>query len=54
MPDGAVREGSFASLVTTDPAGTIDCLIGAGLALEDLEVRPLTLAEALSSREVPA
>ncbi len=54
VPAGAVREGSFALLFVTDPAGTIDNLIGAGLALEDLEVRPLTLAEALSSREVPS
>ena len=46
--DGAAREGAFVSLVTRDGAATVDRLSRAGIVLCDLEVRPLSLEEALT------
>jgi ABC-2 type transport system ATP-binding protein len=48
--DGATRHGAFLSLVTGDVVATVDRLVREGVPLTELEVRPLTLEEALACR----
>jgi ABC-2 type transport system ATP-binding protein len=47
-PRGAVVENGYALLETDDPGRTVRDLVLAGVPLPELEVRPLTLAEALA------
>jgi ABC-2 type transport system ATP-binding protein len=47
---GAEREGAFLRLYTRDGGETVERLVRSGVALVDLEVRPLTLEEALAAR----
>jgi ABC-2 type transport system ATP-binding protein len=48
---GARRDGDYLSIVTPDGGALVTRLVAAGLALDDLEVRRLTLEEALGSQE---
>ena len=45
---GATRDGPFLELRTRDSRATVECLLRAGVLLEGLEVRLLTLEEALA------
>ena len=47
--EGAVREGARLTLVTPDGGATVTALVRAGVPLEELEVRRLTLEEALAA-----
>jgi ABC-2 type transport system ATP-binding protein len=47
-PRGAVVDNGYALLETDDPGRTVRELVLAGVPLPELEVRPLTLAEALA------
>ena len=47
---GAEREGCFLCLRAADGGAEVARLVRAGVALDDLEVRPLTLEEALAAR----
>lgn len=47
---GAVRDGDLLVLHTRDSGAEVTRLVQAGLRLVDLEVRPLTLEEALAAR----
>jgi ABC-2 type transport system ATP-binding protein len=54
-PDGYVidcaeRDGAFVRLLTGDAGLAVERLVRAGVPLVDLEVRPLTLEEALAAR----
>jgi len=46
---GAEREGPFLRLFTRDGGEAVQRLVGSGVPLIDLEVRPLTLEEALAA-----
>jgi ABC-2 type transport system ATP-binding protein len=48
---GAVRDGEFLRILTEDAAAAVERLIRAGVPLVDLQVRPLTLEEALALYE---
>jgi ABC-2 type transport system ATP-binding protein len=48
--DGSEREGEFVRILTRDGGAEVDRLVRAGIPLTDLEVRPLTLDEALPPR----
>ncbi len=50
--DGAQREGTRARILTSDAGAAVERLVRAGVPLVDLEVRPLTLEEALAARVV--
>jgi ABC-2 type transport system ATP-binding protein len=45
--DGAVRDGARVGLLAPDGGKAVEALVRAGVPLEQLEVRPLTLEEAL-------
>ena len=47
-PPGAAVDGGYASIETDDPGGVVRKLVLDGVPLPELEVRPLTLAEALA------
>jgi ABC-2 type transport system ATP-binding protein len=47
---GARRDGPYLRLLTRDGGATVEQLVRAGVPLAGLEVRPLTLEEALASR----
>jgi len=49
--EDAIREGPYLSLVAADGAEAVDRLVRSGITLVDLEVRPLTLEEALGRTE---
>ncbi len=48
--EGAERDGQFVRLLTRDAGKAVEALARAGVALVDLEVRPLSLEEALAAR----
>ena len=48
--DGAERDGAYLRILTPDGGATVDRLVRAGVPLAELEVRPLTLEEALAAR----
>ncbi len=48
--DGAVRDGPFVRILATDGGEVVTRLVQSGVPLDDLEVRPLTLEEALALR----
>jgi ABC-2 type transport system ATP-binding protein len=48
--EGAVREGPFLRIQTPDGGAEVERLVRAGVPLPELEVRPLTLEEALAAR----
>ncbi len=48
--DGAEPDGPFLRLLTGEGGATVERLVQAGVPLVDLEVRPLTLEEALTAR----
>jgi ABC-2 type transport system ATP-binding protein len=48
--DGAVRDGAFLRLLARDGGAVVEQLVREGVPLVDLEVRPLTLEEALTAR----
>ena len=48
---GATRHGARLQILTSDAGATVEQLVRAGVLLLDLEVRPLTLEEALGARE---
>ena len=48
--DGAERDGEFLRLLVPDGAAEVERLVRAGVPLAGLEVRPLTLEEALAAR----
>jgi ABC-2 type transport system ATP-binding protein len=50
--EGAEREGAHLRLLTGDGGKAVEQLVRDGVPLVDLEVRPLTLEEALAAREV--
>jgi ABC-2 type transport system ATP-binding protein len=50
--DGAERDGTRARILTGDAGAVVERLVRAGVPLVDLEVRPLTLEEALAARTV--
>jgi ABC-2 type transport system ATP-binding protein len=50
--DGAERDGARARILTNDAGAAVERLVRAGVPLVDLEVRPLTLEEALAARVV--
>jgi hypothetical protein len=47
---GAVRDGEFLVVPTRDTGAEVRRLVEAGIPLVDLEVRPLTLEEALAAQ----
>ncbi len=51
--DGAVRDGAFLRLLARDGGAVVEQLVREGVPLVDLEVRPLTLEEALIARSAP-
>jgi ABC-2 type transport system ATP-binding protein len=51
--EGARRDGDYLSIVTADGGALVTRLVAAGVALDELEVRRLTLEEALGSQEAP-
>jgi ABC-2 type transport system ATP-binding protein len=51
---GAEREGRFLRILTSDPGAAVERLARAGVPLVELEVRPLTLEEALAVRRTGA
>jgi ABC-2 type transport system ATP-binding protein len=51
--DGGERHGDFVHILTRDGGAEVERLVLAGLSLPDLEVRPLTLDEALPQRRRP-
>ncbi len=46
----AERDGPFVCILTSDPGAEVERLVRAGVPLVELEVRPLTLEEALAAR----
>jgi ABC-2 type transport system ATP-binding protein len=48
--DGAVRDGPFLRILARDGGAAVERLVREGVPLVDLEVRPLTLEEALAAR----
>jgi ABC-2 type transport system ATP-binding protein len=48
--DGAERDGEWLRILTSEGGATVDRLVRAGVPLADLEVRSLTLEEALDAR----
>ena len=48
--EGAEREGPYVRILTRDGGVEVERLVRRGVSLVDLEVRPLTLEEALSAR----
>jgi ABC-2 type transport system ATP-binding protein len=50
MVPGAEREGAFLRLFTRDGGEAVERLVRSGVPLVELEVRPLTLEEALAAR----
>ncbi len=48
--EGAERDGETLRLLVLDAGAAVERLVRAGIPLPGLEVRPLTLEEALSSR----
>jgi ABC-2 type transport system ATP-binding protein len=48
--EGAVRDGELVRLLVRDAGATVARLVRDGVPLVDLEVRPLTLEEALAAR----
>ena len=48
--DGAVRDGPYLRLLARDGGAAVERLVRQGVPLVDLEVRPLTLEEALGAR----
>ncbi len=48
--EGGERDGDFVRVFTRDAGTEVERLVRAGIALRELEVRPLTLDEALASR----
>lgn len=50
--DGSERDGDYLRLLVPDGAAAVEELLHAGVSLAGLEVRPLTLEEALASRSV--
>jgi ABC-2 type transport system ATP-binding protein len=48
--EGAEREGPYVRILTPDGGVEVERLVRCGVSLADLEVRPLTLEEALSVR----
>jgi ABC-2 type transport system ATP-binding protein len=48
--EGAEREGPYVRILTPDGGVEVERLVRRGVSLVDLEVRPLTLEEALSAR----
>jgi ABC-2 type transport system ATP-binding protein len=50
LPVAAERDGSRLRIVTRDAGATVAQLVGAGVPLVDLEVRPASLEEALAER----
>jgi ABC-2 type transport system ATP-binding protein len=48
----ARRDGDYLSIVTADGGAVVTRLVESGVALDELEVRRLTLEEALASREL--
>jgi ABC-2 type transport system ATP-binding protein len=49
--DGARRDGEYLDIVTADGGAVVARLVAAGVELDALEVRRLTLQEALASRD---
>jgi hypothetical protein len=49
--DGAVRDGPLVRLLARDGGATVADLVRRGVPLDDLEVRPATLEEALERLE---
>jgi ABC-2 type transport system ATP-binding protein len=47
--EGAEREGTLVRIFTSDAGAAVERLVRAGVHLTDLEVRPLTLEEAIAS-----
>jgi ABC-2 type transport system ATP-binding protein len=47
---GAARDGGFLQIFTSDPGETVERLVRSGHSLVDLEVRPVSLEEALAAR----
>jgi ABC-2 type transport system ATP-binding protein len=48
--EDAEHDGAFVRILTSDAGATVERLVRAGIPLVDLEVRPLTLEEALVAR----
>lgn len=48
--EGAQRDGVFVRMLTSDAGAAVERLVLAGVPLLDLEVRPLTLEEAIAAR----
>jgi ABC-2 type transport system ATP-binding protein len=48
--EGAERDGDFVRIFTRDAGAELERLVRAGVTLTELEVRPLTLDEALAAR----
>ena len=46
---GSVRDGDFVRILTRDGGATVAALVRDGVALDDLEVRPATLEEAIAA-----
>jgi len=51
--DGAVREGERVSILANDAGAALARLVRGGVTLADVEVRPLTLEEAIAARRLP-
>jgi ABC-2 type transport system ATP-binding protein len=51
--EGERRDGDFVSLLAPDGGVAVESLVRAGVPLRGLEVRPLTLDEALQARDGP-
>jgi ABC-2 type transport system ATP-binding protein len=51
--EGAEPDGRFLRILTPDAGSTVETLIRAGHRLSELEVRPVSLEEALASRQAP-
>ena len=51
--EGGARDGDFVQILTHDGGAEVERLVRHGVSLLELEVRPLTLDEALSSRGRP-
>jgi ABC-2 type transport system ATP-binding protein len=48
--DGGTRDGDFVRILVRDAGAAVEQLVRTGVPLVDLEVRPLTLEEALAAR----
>jgi ABC-2 type transport system ATP-binding protein len=46
---GSVRDGDFVRILTRDGGATVAALVRDGVTLDDLEVRPATLEEAIAA-----